>query len=349
MSLVHIQASPKQLSKLRNGRKVRIRAPKPSEGEGFNLYVHPDRYSVINQTFNKGLGMEIQLTPEEILGNRQISPEYHRRVKQEQGTMSGVGIFGKKFDKLVEKTVGKKTKNAIYKAADQLKDPIKKHIDTLAEHAPELGATALSGLALAAGQPELVPLAGMAGHHLGKALGKTSAKVAKDYLDRPSYYQDKFHSNVGGTKSNMATTLAGQMSQDKFLDHLNSELGTNMGALAKANIGSALANSQLASMFPEPVSLNDMPDSYARYQGVKGKGLWAGGTAPPSAGGSLRRSAGIVGTRGTLLKNHAKLPPALQSQPSGVNFQYQFTLPPSYQKFHQGEGTGLYLGNARSR
>jgi len=75
MSLVHIQASPKQLSKLRNGRKVRIRAPKPSEGEGFNLYVHPDRYSVINQTFNKGLGMEIQLTPEEILGNRQISIE----------------------------------------------------------------------------------------------------------------------------------------------------------------------------------------------------------------------------------------------------------------------------------
>ena len=38
------------------------------------------------------------------------------------------------------------------------------------------------------------------------------------------------------------------------------------------------------------------------------------------------------------------MPPALQSQPSGANFQFGSTLPPAYQKYHKGIGSGLYAG-----
>ena len=58
--IVHIKASPKQLSKLRKGHKVRISAA--VEGEGFNLLVDPSRYDTLSRTFNRGKGMEIATT-----------------------------------------------------------------------------------------------------------------------------------------------------------------------------------------------------------------------------------------------------------------------------------------------
>ena len=73
MESVRIRASPKQLSKLRNGHKVSI---KPAmEGEGLMLVIDPSQYNQISRTFSKGKGKMVQLSPEEIMANREIGGE----------------------------------------------------------------------------------------------------------------------------------------------------------------------------------------------------------------------------------------------------------------------------------
>ena len=47
-----IVVSPKQMSKLRNGRKVRIKKPR-IEGEGVGVIVNPMNYSLITKSFTR--------------------------------------------------------------------------------------------------------------------------------------------------------------------------------------------------------------------------------------------------------------------------------------------------------
>lgn len=311
-TIFHIKASPKQLSKLRNGHKVRI---SPAiEGKGFNLIVHPDRYSEISRTFNKGKGMEIQLTPEEIMVNQQSAPQ-----------MVGTGIFGKKFDRMVEKSLGKDAKKFIYKEAERLKPHLHKGIDTISKYAPEIGASALSGLALATGQPELLPVAGLIGSQLGSTIGKKGSAFAKDYLENPSTYQNQ--SNIGGPRSILSpSTLLGQVNQNDLLNNLNDQLGTNFGKLAQANMLNALAHMDRSKMGTAQISLlHKLGDA-----GITGQGL--------KDYVKTRRQVGIVGRGSGLVASQSHLPPALQSQPFSANFQFQHTLPPAYQKFSRGAG-----------
>jgi len=56
MHLISFDASPKQLSKLRNGHKVRIK-----KGSGFNLVVNPSNYHLVSRAFAKNKGVEINL------------------------------------------------------------------------------------------------------------------------------------------------------------------------------------------------------------------------------------------------------------------------------------------------
>lgn len=166
---LHIKASDKQLSRLRNGHRVRIQ--EAMEGKGVNLIVHPGTYNPVVKAFAKSKGAMVQLTPDEILLNKAQGP-------------SGSGIFGKKFDRFVRKTIGKKAKDTLYGATDKYIKPIAKTaIKDLAKMAPELGATALSGLATYAGQPELVPMAEELGSKLGKIAGDAGAKYATGKLD----------------------------------------------------------------------------------------------------------------------------------------------------------------------
>ena len=73
MEAVRIRASPKQLSRLRNGHKVSV---KPAmKGEGINLLIDPSQYDPITRSFAKGKGKVVQLSPEEIMANREIGGE----------------------------------------------------------------------------------------------------------------------------------------------------------------------------------------------------------------------------------------------------------------------------------
>ena len=75
MHLISFDASPKQLSKIRNGHSVRIK-----KGSGFNLVVHPGNYHLVSRAFTKNKGVQLKLSPEEIETNENLSPEEHEEL-----------------------------------------------------------------------------------------------------------------------------------------------------------------------------------------------------------------------------------------------------------------------------
>jgi hypothetical protein len=340
MDSVSISASPKQLSKLRNGHKVRV---KPAmEGHGICMIVRPDTYDVVSRAFGRGKGVEISLSPEEILANQQAS-----------GSMAGNGIFGKKFDRFLEK---RGIKKAVYKFGDVLKGGVKQGIDYARTQAPELGAKALRGLAEAVGRPELGTYAeavGRAGADYGA--GKLAGR-AKGYLDNPdgrgffgdlaksalrsganmavdagaNYAKSKlmgsgFVSNIGGTNGSAvqrSATLAQQVEQNRALEALNLATGMNTGYMGRAGVGTAMANADRAKFIKGGVK------EAGQGRGMGGMGMSRGRLSKDIEDlTKFRKSGGQIGGRG-----QSVLPPALQSQPYSENFQFQFTLPPAFQR-----------------
>lgn len=302
-----VKVSPKQMSKLRNGHKVRVKPP-DMEGEGCYVVVSPENYDIITRTFSRNKGVELSLSPEELQANKMTysSPERHQELLKKHKV--GSGIFGKKFDRWLGKTIGKKAQKDLYGVAEQFLP--------LAQAGLTAGLTT-GATALGAVQPELIPFlpAGVAGL---SALGS-------DYLANPSKYQ-----------KGRASSLAKEYAKDLALQKLNEQLGTNMGNLSTASIQSALANKASAELSKlatqqkteQPV-LTDM-----ELQAMSGNGLYAGGGLYL---GQVRKSGGAIGLNGGFVR---PLPPALQSQPFSANFQFQHTLPPAYQKF--SKGSGLY-------
>lgn len=109
MQSVHVMASPKQLSRLRNGHKVRI--SRAVQGEGYNLLVDPSKFNQISRSFDRGSGVTVQLTPAEISANK---------------TVEGQGIFSKvrKGLKKVGKALSSKEAVAVYKDIAKTAAPI---------------------------------------------------------------------------------------------------------------------------------------------------------------------------------------------------------------------------------
>jgi len=304
MHSVRIDASTKQLSKLRNGHKVRV---KPAmEGNGVCMVVRPENYNTITRAFGRGKGVEIGLSPDEILANQQAS-----------SSMEGNGIFGKKFDRFLEK---RGIKNAVYKFGDVLKGGVKQGIDYTRGQAPELGATAMRELTKAVGKPELARYAepiGFAGadYIVGKMAGR-----AKGYLDNPE--GRGFVSNIGGTNGSavhQARTLAQQVEQMRALEALNIATGMNTGYLGKAGLGTAMANADRANFVKGGVK----QEFAGRAIGEARNRL----SSDMEGLRGIRKSGGQLGAIG-----QGVLPPALQSQPYSENFQFQYTFPPAFQR-----------------
>ena len=107
MKAIHISASEKQRSRLRNGHPVRCSPA--MEGSGVELLIHPDRFDKVARVFRQGKGTTINLDQDEIMANREIG---------------GSGIFGKQFDRFVKKTIGKKNTKALYKGLSKVAKPI---------------------------------------------------------------------------------------------------------------------------------------------------------------------------------------------------------------------------------
>ena len=92
MDFKHFQVkklSTQAMSKLRRGLPARLMA-----GEGTQLCVLPHQWNNISRAFIKSKGINVTLTPPEVEQNQ---------------TIEGSGIFGKKADKWMEKKGVKKT------------------------------------------------------------------------------------------------------------------------------------------------------------------------------------------------------------------------------------------------
>jgi hypothetical protein len=309
--IVTIDASPKQLSKLRNGHMVRIK-----KGTGFNLVVHPGTYHLVSRAFAKNKGIQIALSPEEIESNKSLSPEQHAELQDRQAAFgelpfAGQGIFGKKFDRGVRKAIGKHAQKKIYGDLRQALPGIQAGLDS----AIVAGATALS-----AAQPELAPF-----------LLPGSAVVSSylnDYLENPGAYQGR-----SGVKGHPIRSLAEKAAKAKLNEQLNQKLGTNYDYLSRAgleNAASAALQSKLDSSgimerYAQPAM------SAAEHMQIYGYGLGAG----------FRREVGSISGRGSIASG-SYYPPALISQPFSANFQMSHFLPVQYQQFNSG--SGLYAG-----
>jgi hypothetical protein len=173
MKTIQIDASPKQLSRLRNGHKVRV---KPAmAGKGFGMIVDPAKFDSMSRAFTKGSAVQMQLSPEELKANKDAAMS---------GEMSGQGIYtGGRIKMPSAKKVGKVLSGAAKKSGQAIVDAekavrksktgraiVKKAVPLLAEKAVE-------GVATYAGADPAT----------AKALGKIGSEGAKSGLGEAGY------------------------------------------------------------------------------------------------------------------------------------------------------------------
>mgnify|MGYP003673548454 FL=1 len=345
---VYFNASKPQLSKLRNGRKVRI---KPAmKGEGFCMIVKPQTYNQVARAFGKGKGVELSLTPEELLANSQST-----------GEMEGKGIFqdiGKAF-KVAGKVAKPMMKQMVKGALPMLSQAGDQILDMGAEYAPQLLGSALSAGAIALGQPQLVPGALALGNMAGKELGKAGKKALKKEKDKLISRADR---ELGGSRPAGRVSNAGGTSGRRevydapSVNELGAMMGSNYGYMGRAGTGAsdylqlqALADQARQRQMNAPTSIGGMDRGHynSNMIGNRGSMRWIGGTGEGlyagkqdgrgfTAGSGFKASGGQLGGKGASV-----LPPALQSQPYSANFQFQHTLPPAYQRYSKS-GQGIY-------
>ena len=173
MRVVPIDVSQKQLSRLRNGHRVRVK--KAMAGTGFNLLVDPAKFDTMSRSFSKGSAYQMQLSPDELMANKQAVME---------GTVEGQGIFTggrikmpsvKKIGKTLE-SAGKTTLKGIVEAEKAVrKNPVSRTlVKELVPLAVEQGTTALATYAGA--DPATA-----------KTLGKVGSKATKTGLTKAGY------------------------------------------------------------------------------------------------------------------------------------------------------------------
>ena len=98
-------------------------------------------------------------------GGSMLDAMYNESGDLASESLNGSGIFGKKFDRFVKKTIGKKATKSLYHVLD-------KEVKPLVNKGLDMGVDILG-----TAQPELIP---------ALEIGK---KMAKGYIDKPTAYQ----------------------------------------------------------------------------------------------------------------------------------------------------------------
>lgn len=375
MHLISFDASPKQLSKLRNGHNVRIK-----RGTGFNLVVNPSNYHLVSRAFGHNKGVSIKLSPEEIEHNQNMSPEQHEEMGNDMDDnlfehlpfAEGGSIF-KKAKRALNSKAGKSTRRALKPAGRAFLEAGKDYgHQQLAEAHMGLAEKAGSNPNMQAGL-NLLAQAGHEGIHntgrkggaLFKFLGNKKVKGVRRAL-KPAgraFYnagQDMLHDQLAQAQmvgaqyvpenpnARMGYNLMAQAGHDAIGYNRNPYYGMNgyglgagvnaHSALRMANLATANANHQLAKMHNATIHGQMTQPPLKRY--------YDDTFSPPSRGSGLHNHMNLIQGRGSLLGKDDILPPALQSQPYGANWHMQFFLPPQYHKYNDGTdilGAGLYI------
>lgn len=210
---VKIGVSPKQMSKLRNGHRVRI-----MKGEGVNLIVHPSKYNHITKAFGSGKGATVQLSPEELAANMGVE---------------GGSIFGKKADRWAKKTLGKKAVKEIHSVAKAFQPLVNEGIDALGMVASTYGVPpeAISAVSGAAKGYIDKPSA-YRGKKAGAAFGKDALKGV--VMDKAGAYlketNPELYSQAKAIQQDYKAIKAAQkqISQDEQ-DRINQQLFNERG------------------------------------------------------------------------------------------------------------------------
>jgi hypothetical protein len=312
-SVLKISASPKQISKLRNGHKVRV---KPAmEGKGVCVSVDPLKYNIISKTFSKGRGAELQLSPQELQMN-----------KMGKG-MCGGDIFGKIAEVVVDKMADK----AIDKGIDMLQKESKgrgmiKGSEEIKKKMADLRAR--KGKKMTGGaftNEDVRPVIKEVGQYLnplalvelmsGGGLGDANPLLLGYDLGHnvigPALYKSIYgHPRGYGFKPDA-----------KQIQKLNEQLGTNMDYLKQAGLGDAVSNAMSSSLIREGV------DKAKSLKEDIGMGLYAGSGLYASSAKGRAVTSQVSGSK--------VIPNFLESKPFFENNQLQYTLPVAYQKFHK--------------
>jgi hypothetical protein len=159
------------------------------EGSGVNLMIDPSSYSAISKTFSKGKGKMIQLSPEEIMANREIGGEgIFDSIKKGLKTIAKSKL-GKSLGKsAVDMAVGSAGKFLPPSVAKALGNEAKKQIDgygfldTLKKVAKKVGKSKLGKSLAKTGVDMAVTSAGaFIPPTIAKALGKEAKSKIEGY------------------------------------------------------------------------------------------------------------------------------------------------------------------------
>lgn len=258
----------------------------------------------------------------------------HSRVANEitgQG-MEGEGIkqdvtkLGRKINRTFAKPAKRAFRDVGRVVLPMLKEMGNEALDVVTKVAPEMAGSALSALAMAAGQPELVPLAQALGEDLGGKAARGGRKIAKRKIRKSNPFGDKPLSEKEQKASNFVNQLGLNIAEAKGYNTTGYD---NIGKMT----GNTLANKYLnpPKRRVEVDAVGDAPV----YQTEDGSLENADGT-PYIGGQGLYAGRGMtnrtVQGRGAQLERHH----SLVSKPMQTNFQWNSTIHPALL------GRGLY-------
>lgn len=382
MHLISFDASPRQLSKLRNGHKVRVK-----RGTGFNLVVNPQNYHLVTRAFTKNKALDLALSPEEIQHNKEMSPEQHEELADTVDEnlfnhlpfAEGGSIF-KKGHKASKSKHGKAFRQALKPAGREFLKAgqeaahnrlAEAHMNAASNTENEHMRNALNSLA-SSGHESIYNVGKKqpTGGALFKFLGNKKVKGIRRAL-KPA---GRAFYDMGKDLAHDQLAQLQMAGADYVPDNPNAQMGYNM--LAQSGHDAIGYNRPRYNTMPyqQPVSRGyglgaGMSDNLSGYDALRYANL---ATAQANHKRAIHhndtvhgqitqptlrrywdgpmdppsRGSGVVQMqgRGALLNTH--IPTALQSQPFGANFHMQFFLPPEYRKYNDGtsyEGRGAGL------
>jgi hypothetical protein len=309
--------SPAVMSRIRNGHKVRL-----MEGTGTQLVVHPEQFDAISKSFLKKKGIQVALSPSEIDANRVVE---------------GEGIFGKKFDKALDKAGIKK---AVYKVGAVLKP--------LAQEA--VGAAQMAAISYGVPPSIAAKIGDTASQYIEdpkslqgkkglKELGKRGLSVASEVAEMGANYAGIDPSMIEDAKASVKEAKA-MKKQAKEMKKMTS--GKQMKSMARGQAESAvlgklqqMVDARRSVSAPMPVST----DLYSQFdrdgiigngmrsgccQMCKGSGLYAGaasGRGLPGMAPARDISKKFVNVSKKLMGGELQ---ALSSQPLDANYAFKY-------------------------
>lgn len=306
--------SPAVMSRARNGHRVRL-----MQGEGTQLVVMPDQYSQIEKAFLKNKGIQVALSPEEIMANRSVE---------------GSGIFGKKFDKALKKGGVKKF---VYKAASALKPLAMEMIDKGAEaasmFAPELAPAIMAAQSTA--KQYLDKPSSLQGK---KGLAELKRRALEAGAEAAAPLASEYGIDVNEMRSMLESGSEVPMSRREMRakgeDAVLGKLQQLVDARRTKSTGPT--STDLYSQFDSDGILGN--GMMKKKRGCKscpmcsGSGLYAGaasGRGMPGMAPMRKISTKFVDLSRKLMGGELQ---ALESQATDANFAFRYTLPPSYQR-----------------